>query len=168
MRKKPRGADSSPLAAAEMQASPRQHSQFDSALLATVLEAVRSCQTALVTQRQVERESVAVATMAERLHQVQRRAQELERRFEEELQTALERAQTAEGAAFDRLVEGMRNEMRERIGFLLDEQHVALRQLSLQTAEDAARVDHARRAAEARLQEAARRLDELARTVTGR
>ena len=140
-------------------------SNVESALLAAVLEAVRSCQIALATQRRLERESVAVSAMAEKLHDVQRRTGELERRFEEELEKGRHRADNGQNAPFEQLVAGMRDEMRERIGFLLDEQHVCLRQLALQTAEESAEADQARRTAELRLQEVAHGLEELARTI---
>ena len=52
------------------------------------------------------------------------------------------------------------DEFRERIQQLLDEQRVCIRQLSLQTSEDAVLADRARRALESRLEEIERRLPE--------
>jgi predicted nucleic acid-binding Zn-ribbon protein len=164
-RKQSSDADSEAAGAGGLTTASPPVPKFDRVLIAAVLDAVRSCAAALSTQRAVERESVAVSAVAERLHDVQRRAHELERRLEDELETIRVRGEGTDGVSFERLVEGMRNEMRERIGFLLDEQRVCLRQLSSQTAEEAARVDRVRRTAEVRLQEAARRLEELAGTA---
>ena len=96
----------------------------------------------------VEETVGAVLTMAERLHELQRRTQELEARFDDELGK--------------NLVAALRDEMRERIQLLLEEQRICLRQLSLQATEEAILSDRARRATELRLEELTRRLEKLA------
>lgn len=50
------------------------------------------------------------------------------------------------------------NELRERVQHVLDEQRVAIRQLSLKASEDAILSDRARRAAELKLEELAKRV----------
>lgn len=52
----------------------------------------------------------------------------------------------------------LRREFQERIQFLLDEQRVCIRQLSLQASEEAVLADRARRATELKLEELARRV----------
>lgn len=76
-------------------------------------------------------------------------------------------AQHAEthAAATAQQLEAMRNEVRERIQHLLDEQRVCVRQLALQTSEEATLADRARRATELRLDELARQVDALARSA---
>jgi chromosome segregation ATPase len=54
--------------------------------------------------------------------------------------------------------EDLRREFQERIQHLLDEQRVCIRQLSLQASEEAVLADRARRAAELKLEELARRV----------
>jgi hypothetical protein len=60
----------------------------------------------------------------------------------------------------DRLVTAqteLGNEFRERIQHVLDEQRVAIRQLSLKASEDAILSDRARRAAELKMEQLAKR-----------
>ena len=52
----------------------------------------------------------------------------------------------------------LRRELQERVQHLLDEQRVCIRQLSLQASEEAVLADRARRAAELKLEELARRV----------
>jgi hypothetical protein len=73
----------------------------------------------------------------------------------------LENLSHAQGEKIDQLAAGQADlgrEMRERIQHVLDEQRVAIRQLSLKASEDAVLSDRARRAAEAKLEELAKRI----------
>lgn len=55
-------------------------------------------------------------------------------------------------------IEAVRNELRERIQHLLDEQRVCLRQISLRMGEEAALADRARRATDLRAEELAKKI----------
>lgn len=165
---------------------PQEQWEFNRAMVAALLETVRSCQNALAEQgRQVARaqqESAAVLAMAERIHELQRRAQDFEGQIEEKLSRAAEAAERSaaerreEHASFNAQVrqeletfrgemraafEALRNETRDRIESLLNEQRVCVRQISLQTSEEAVLADRARRATELRLDELARQLEKL-------
>jgi hypothetical protein len=67
----------------------------------------------------------------------------------------------AQGEKIKQLTTGqadLRREIQERVQHVLDEQRVAIRQLSLKASEDAVLSDRARRAAETKLQELAKRI----------
>lgn len=74
-----------------------------------------------------------------------------------EFRTALADLQREQAQA----IEILTNEQRERIQHLLDEERVCVRQLSLQSSEEAVLADRARRATEARLDQLARALEQL-------
>jgi chromosome segregation ATPase len=81
------------------------------------------------------------------------RAAEMRQQFEQLLREQSERlAQLAAGQG------DLGNELRERIQHVLDEQRVAVRQLSLKASEDAILSDRARRTTELKLEELGKRL----------
>jgi exonuclease VII large subunit len=71
-----------------------------------------------------------------------------------EQERQLEALSRAQGEKIDQLIAGQA----ERIQHVLDEQRVAIRQLSLKASEDAVLSDRARRAAEVKLEELAKRI----------
>jgi small-conductance mechanosensitive channel len=78
-----------------------------------------------------------------------------------EQEQQLEALSRAQGERIEQLTAGQADlgrEIRERIQHVLDEQRVAIRQLSLKASEDAVLSDRARRAAEAKLDELAKRI----------
>ena len=78
-----------------------------------------------------------------------------------EMRQQLEQLAREQGAKIEELVRGqgdLGDELRERIQHVLDEQRVAIRQVSLKASEDAILSDRARRAAELKLEELAKRL----------
>jgi hypothetical protein len=99
----------------------------------------------------------------------------------QQLQSQIERNDTATRAAtqeltqrllneqqqrIDQLTESLGNEQRERIRHVLDEQRVCVRQLSLQNSEATVLAERARRAAELRLEELVQRVDQLGAAPT--
>jgi hypothetical protein len=121
----------------------------DLAELRSTLESVRELQ---------ERSAVTEAQLA----QVRQEQGELRERFgtAEAQGTQMRQEQ---GEKIDQLTAehlDLGRETRERIQHLLDEQRVCLRQLALKTSEEAVLADRARRAAELKLEELARRLPE--------
>jgi hypothetical protein len=66
----------------------------------------------------------------------------------------------------EQLTEAITNEQRERIQHVLDEQRVCLRQLALESSEEDVLADRARRATELRLEELAKRVDQLGANQT--
>jgi ribosomal protein L16 Arg81 hydroxylase len=76
----------------------------------------------------------------------------------QELQTRIEQSDSVTRDQHQQLL----NECRERIQHVLDEQRVCVRQLSLQSSEQAVLADRARRATELRLDEFAQRVEQLA------
>jgi ABC-type transporter Mla subunit MlaD len=78
-----------------------------------------------------------------------------------ETRQQLEQLAREQGAKIEQLVRGqgdLGNELRERIQQVLDEQRVAIRQVSLKASEDAILSDRARRASELKLEELAKRV----------
>jgi hypothetical protein len=78
-----------------------------------------------------------------------------------EMRQQLEQVAREQGAKIEELVRGqgdLGNELRERIQHVLDEQRVAIRQVSLKASEDAILSDRARRATELKLEELAKRV----------
>ena len=78
-----------------------------------------------------------------------------------EMRQQLEQVAREQGAKIEELVRGqgdLGNELRERIQHVLDEQRVAIRQVSLKGSEDAILSDRARRATELKLEELAKRV----------
>jgi hypothetical protein len=113
------------------------------------------------------------ASVSERERQVWNLEEEIAQLRERQEQSARESASGAErqqrfeqlareqGEKIDQLVRGqtdLGNEFRERVQHVLDEQRVAIRQLSLKASEDAILSDRARRAAELKLEELAKRV----------
>jgi chromosome segregation ATPase len=78
-----------------------------------------------------------------------------------EMRQQIEQLARDQGSKIEQLVHGqgdLGNELRERIQQVLDEQRVAIRQVSLKASEDAILSDRARRAAELKLEELAKRV----------
>jgi uncharacterized membrane-anchored protein YhcB (DUF1043 family) len=129
-------------------------------MASALLETIRSCREAMARQdariASTQRDVAAVLSNAERLYELQQQLRELETRFDEEKAMSVEKH--AERA---RELETLQNEIRERIQHLLDEQRVSVRQISLQTSEEAVLVDRARRATELRLDELSRKIEKL-------
>ena len=78
-----------------------------------------------------------------------------------QMRQQLEQVTREQGAKIEQLVRGqgdLGNELRERIQHVLDEQRVAIRQVSLKASEDAILSDRARRATELKLEELAKRV----------
>ena len=78
-----------------------------------------------------------------------------------QMRQQLEQVTREQGAKIEELVRGqgdLGNELRERIQQVLDEQRVAIRQVSLKASEDAILFDRARRATELKLEELAKRV----------
>jgi ABC-type transporter Mla subunit MlaD len=78
-----------------------------------------------------------------------------------EMRQQLEQLVREQGAKIEQIVHGqgdLGNELRERIQHVLDEQRVAIRQVSLKASEDAILSDRARRATELKLEELAKRV----------
>jgi DNA anti-recombination protein RmuC len=78
-----------------------------------------------------------------------------------ETRQQLEQLVREQGAKIEQLVGAQSNfadELRERVQHLLDEQRVAIRQVSLKASEDAILSDRARRATELKLEELAKRI----------
>jgi hypothetical protein len=131
-------------------ASRERQREYDRAVVAALLELLRACQTAIRAQEarlaQVEQQAGALLAHSERLH-------ELQEQF----------AQGGQNAQMSREgVERLQNELRERLQHIVDEQRVALRQLALQSSEEAVLADRARRGTEARLDSLEERVQKLA------
>ena len=119
----------------------------------------------------VDGEHEAALSQARRIEDVGARVEKVQERVSEELETAHARQEASEAASQEAMrghtaataqqLDEIRNEIRDRIQHLLDEQRVCIRQLSLQTTEEAVLADRARRATELRLEELARRLQQL-------
>jgi DNA repair exonuclease SbcCD ATPase subunit len=96
--------------------------------------------------------------------QIDRFAREQDKKLEtlaREQEQQRENLSRAQGERIEQLNAGQADlgrEIRERIQHVLDEQRVAIRQLSLKASEDAVLSDRARRAAEAKLEELAKRI----------
>jgi hypothetical protein len=70
----------------------------------------------------------------------------------------------ADNAQLHNSLTAVRNEQRERVAYVSEEQRVCFKQLSLEAAETAVAADRARRATEQRLDELAKRIEKLGRT----
>ena len=118
------------------------------------------------TEQQREFSRAAAAAIRELLRACQDAIRGQEARFEQlarnmdALNNLLETAEGQAQKSRDALQE-LREQQREQIQHMLDEQRVSLRQLALQTSEEAVLTDRARRATEARLAELSKRIDEL-------
>lgn len=88
--------------------------------------------------------------------QLRERQERLARESADAAQSAAEMRQQLEQRSREHADLG--NELRERIQNVLDEQRVAIRQVSLKASEDAILSDRARRAAELKLEELAKRI----------
>jgi chromosome segregation ATPase len=157
----------------------RRHEDFSAAVAKAFEEISRSIQNATAQLSEKEREiselKKEIAHGREKQEQFAResnstiqnltdRAAEMREQFAEQLgrveQQAREHCAKIEQLAAEvgGVHENLGNEFRERIKHLLDEQRVAIRQLSLKTSEDAILSDRARRATELKIEELAKRL----------
>jgi predicted nucleic acid-binding Zn-ribbon protein len=146
----------------------RRQEDFSAAVVATVQEIAGSMRN-------------ATAQLAEKEREISELKKEIAQGREEQKQVAAEAAGTIQNLAearqqIDQLARDhsekieqlgreiagahrdLSNELRERIQHLLDEQRVAIRQLSLKASEDAILSDRARRATELKIEELAKRL----------
>jgi chromosome segregation ATPase len=146
----------------------RQQEDFSTALVETLKQLVASIGNATATVAEKEREISDLKSEIDRLHQQQER---LGRESADAIQSLTDRAaemhQQFEQLARDHSEKieqviahhgDLGNELRERIQHVLDEQRVAIRQVSLKASEDAILSDRARRAAELKLEELSKRV----------
>lgn len=98
--------------------------------------------------------------MAENRARLQEVADEQQARIEEAINEQRERLQDVVDKQQEAIQE-VTNEQRERIHHVLDEQRVCMRQLALQSSEQAVLADRARRATELRLDDLSKRMDQL-------
>ena len=127
--------------------------QERSAALETELAQAREEQ-----RREVQRLS---SEQSEKIQQLSGEQTEKIQQLSTEQSEKVERLSTEQSEKFRQLSgeqENLRRELDERIQHLLDEQRVCIRQLSLQASEEAVLADRARRAAELKLDELARRV----------
>lgn len=104
-------------------------------------------------ERSAALETELAQAREEQGHEVQRLSSEQNEKIHQLAAEQSEKISQLSGAQGD-----LRRELGERIQHLLDEQRVCIRQLSLQASEEAVLADRARRAAELKLEELARRV----------
>ena len=118
-------------------------------------------------ERHLSNLETELAQLRERLAQLHQQQEGFARESADSAQSTAEMRQQLEqlareqGAKIEQLVRGrddLGNELRERIQHVLDEQRVAIRQVSLKASEDAILSDRARRASELKLEELAKRV----------
>ena len=157
----------------------RRQEEFSAAVVATLQEITGSLRNATAQLAEKEREiselKIEIAQGREQREQFAResagtiqnltdRAAEMREQFGEQLGRVEQQAREYGGkieqlsAELAGVRQDLGNELRERIQHVLDEQRVAIRQLSLKTSEDAILSDRARRATELKLEELAKRL----------
>ena len=111
-------------------------------------------------ERQLSNLETELAQLRERQERFARESAE-SAKSTAEMRQQLEQVAREQGAKIEQLVGGqgdLGNELRERIQQVLDEQRVAIRQVSLKASEDAILFDRARRASELKLEELAKRV----------
>ncbi|HKP02640.1 MAG TPA: hypothetical protein VJU77_04675 [Chthoniobacterales bacterium] len=116
-------------------------------------------------QEQLTRESARTAqNWTDRAAEIRQQVEQLAREQKEIASGQsgrIDQTRNEQSEKIDRLIAAqidLGNELRERIQHLLDEQRVAIRQLSLKASEDAVLSDRARRAAELKMDELAKRI----------
>jgi len=146
----------------------RRQEDFSAAVVATLQEIVGSIRNATAQLAEKERE---ISELKRELAQGREQQEQFARESAGTIQSLIDRAaesrQQFEQLArehiekIEQLADGHRdlgNELRERIQHVLDEQRVAIRQLSLKASEDGILSDRARRATELKLEELMKRL----------
>lgn len=142
----------------------RRQADFSAAVVAALKEmgATISKTTANTTERErhLSNLEAEIARLRERHEQSARESADAAQTTADARQQ-LEQQVREQGAKIEQLVgaqSDFANELRERIQHILDEQRVAIRQVSLKASEDAILSDRARRATELKLEELAKRL----------
>jgi DNA anti-recombination protein RmuC len=146
----------------------RRHANFSAAVVAA-LEEMRATTrriTADITERErhLSNLDAGITQLREQQERRARESAELIQNLTErmaEMRQQLEQLARDQAAKIDQLFSGraeLGNELRERIQHVLDEQRVAIRQVSLKASEDAVLSDRARRAAELKLEALAKRV----------
>ncbi|HEX4631465.1 MAG TPA: hypothetical protein VH188_10935 [Chthoniobacterales bacterium] len=142
----------------------RRQSEFSAAVASTLKEIVGTIRKTTTNTTDRERR---LSNLESEFAQLRERLDQAERKSADGVQSAAERQQQLEQLAreqsekIEQLVRShgyLGNEFRERIQHVLDEQRIAIRQLSLKASEDAILSDRARRAAELKLEELAKRV----------
>jgi ElaB/YqjD/DUF883 family membrane-anchored ribosome-binding protein len=143
---------------------PRRQADFSAAIVPALEE--MSATIRKVTANASERER-HISKLEAEIAQLRERQEQLAGESAEAAQSTAETRQQLEqllreqGAKIEQLVgaqSNIANELRERIQHILDEQRVAIRQVSLKASEDAILSDRARRATELKLEELAKRV----------
>lgn len=148
-------------------APPSRQSDFNVALVDALEEAVTALRETVANQevrlQHLERDLTELRSLSANLRE---RSATAETQLAQLRQEQCERIEQLGHEQCERInqlsagLSGLGSELRERIQYLLDEQRVCLRQLSLKTSEEAVLADRARRATELRLEELARRIPE--------
>lgn len=143
----------------------RRQADFCAAVVAALNEIVATIRTATATDTERDRHLLNLEAELASLRERQERfaVESVEAMQESAAQTRqhLEQLVREQGAKIEQLVGAQSNfadELRERVQHLLDEQRVAIRQVSLKASEDAILSDRARRATELKLEELAKRI----------
>ena len=142
----------------------RRQEDFSRAVVETVKEIIASIRNSTAKFAEKEREIAEVKSELAQLREHQResagtiqnladRAAEMRQQFEQLAREHSEKIEQVVASHGD-----LGNEVRERIQHVLNEQRVAIRQLSLKASEDAILSDRARRATELKLDELVKRL----------
>jgi DNA anti-recombination protein RmuC len=149
----------------------RRQADFDAAMVAALKEIAatirKTSENFAERERHFSNLEANVARLREQQEQHGRESAEVARTLTErtaEMRTELEELVREQGEKIEELIRGQNdlgNELRERIQHVLDEQRVAIRQVSLKASEDAVLSDRARRATELKLEELAKRVPPL-------
>jgi lambda repressor-like predicted transcriptional regulator len=136
----------------------RRQADFSAAIVAALKEAGATIRkTTANTTEHLSNLEAEIARLHERHEQSAREsadaAQTTRQQLEQQLREQVAKIEQLGGAQSD-----FANEFRERIQHILDEQRVAIRQVSLKASEDAILSDRARRATELKLEELAKRI----------
>jgi chromosome segregation ATPase len=146
----------------------RRQAEFSAAVAAALTEMGAALRKAMENFAEQERHfsnlEAEVAQLREQQERLARESAEALQNLTEraaEMRQQLESLAREQGVKIEQLVRGqsdLGNELRERIQHVLDEQRVAIRQVSLKASEDAILSDRARRGTELKLEELAKRI----------
>jgi DNA anti-recombination protein RmuC len=146
----------------------RRQADFDAAMVAALKEIGAAIRKTAENFAERERHSAnletEIAQSREQQERLGRESADVARTLTErtaKMGTELEELVREQGEKIEQLIRGQNdlgNELRERVQHVLDEQRVAIRQVSLKTSEDAVLSDRARRATELKLEELAKRI----------
>jgi wobble nucleotide-excising tRNase len=143
----------------------RRQADFSGAVV-TALEEIGASIRKIITERERHLSNLEseIAQLREQHERFARESADAAQNLTErtaEMRQQFEQVAREHAARIDQVVRGqgeLSNELRERIQHVLDEQRVAIRQVSLKTSEDAVLSDRARRATELKLEELAKRV----------